>query len=295
MRATSNVAHRLRCRLIGDDDLPAVVALLTRGFPKRTPQYWSRALARLARRDDPVPYPRYGYLLENQGALVGVILLIFTTQRETGETCARCNICCWYVNPSYRCYASLLATAAVRHKDVTYINIWPAVHTWPVIEAQGFKRYCDGQILSVPALSRRVDDARVHIFDPHRDYGPALLESERNILATHVEYGCVALVVTQSDDVHPFVFLSRRIIGGVIFPTLQLVYCRNAQDFVRFAGPIGRFLLKRGALTVLLDANGSMPGLVGIYFANRAPKYFKGQQQPRIGDLAYSETVLFGP
>jgi hypothetical protein len=37
-----------------------------------------------------------------------------------------------------------------------------------------------------------------------------------------------------------------------------------------------------------------LPGLVGKYFPDRGyPKFFKGSERPRIGDLTYSELVLF--
>ena len=38
-------------------------------------------------------------------------------------------------------------------RDVTYINISPAPPTWPVVEAQGFRRFSEGQFFAVPALS----------------------------------------------------------------------------------------------------------------------------------------------
>ena len=44
----------------------------------------------------------------------------------------------------------------------------------------------------------------------------------------------------------------------------------------------------------MLDANGPIPGLVGRFFRDKMPKYFKGQQQPRLGDLAYTEIAVLG-
>jgi len=76
-------------------------------------------------------------------------------------------------------------------------------------------------------------------------------------------------------------------------PALQLIYCRDIRDFVRLAGPIGRAMVRRGKLLVCLDADSPLPGLVGKYFAGRgSPRYFKGAERPRIGDLTYSEIVL---
>lgn len=290
----NDTAQRIRCRLVADADLDALAELLTRGFPARSRGYWMRALDRLARRDAPADYPRFGYMLEQNGAPVGVILTIFWTRRVQGQTRTRCNISSWFVDPHCRGYASLLIAAAVRHKDVTYVNVSPAVHTWPVIEAQGFSRYCDGQMLSFPALGAWIAKARAREFDPRRAYGLALTDDERDILAAHREHGCLVYVVQEKHDAHPFVFLPRRIFRGLV-PTLQLVYCRDVSDFQRFAGPLGRALARRRHFSVLLDASGPLPGLAGKYFPNRGPKYFKGPERPRLGDLAFSEAVLFGP
>ena len=75
----------------------------------------------------------------------------------------------------------------------------------------------------------------------------------------------------------------------------QLIYCRQTSDFVRHAAAIGRYLLGRGHLLALCDANAPIPGLVGHYFAGKAPKFFKGPRAPRINDLSFTEAVIFGP
>ena len=52
--------------------------------------------------------------------------------------------------------------------------------------------------------------------------------------------------------------------------------------------------MRRGSLFVRLDAAGPLPGLVGKYIPDRGRRYFKGPERPRIGDLTFSEGVLFG-
>ena len=56
-----------------------------------------------------------------------------------GAAVPRCNLSSWYVEPSFRAYAPLLVSQALRHKHVTYLNVSPAPHTLPIIEAQGFR------------------------------------------------------------------------------------------------------------------------------------------------------------
>jgi len=76
-------------------------------------------------------------------------------------------------------------------------------------------------------------------------------------------------------------------------PFVYLAYCRQLDDFVRFAGPLGRFLAWRRFPLVVLDANGPIGRLIGWY-SDGFPKYFKGPDRPRLGDIAYSERVMFG-
>ena len=44
---------------------------------------------------------------------------------------------------------------------------------------------------------------------------------------------------------------------------------------------------------LLIDANGPIPGLAGKYFADKMPRFFRGPQRPRLGDLAYTEVAMF--
>jgi hypothetical protein len=85
----------------------------------------------------------------------------------------------------------------------------------------------------------------------------------------------------------------RRLIRKII-PCFQLAYCRDISDFVHFARPLGRYLALHGRPLVMMDANGPVEGMVGGYFEGVRPKYFKGPNPPRLGDLAYTETSLFG-
>ena len=50
----------------------------------------------------------------------------------------------------------------------------------------------------------------------------------------------------------------------------------------------------RGMPLVVIDANGPIPQLIGKFFCNRDPKYFKGPDCPRPGDIAYTEAALWG-
>lgn len=291
----------LRCRPILEGDLDAVIGLLRKGFADRSEVYWRRGLARHRDRELPTGYPIYGYLLEAGRQAVGVLLTLFTAVETERGPAVRCNVSSWYVEPAFRSQGTLLEAVATRRAEVVYLDVTPAPHTWPIMEARGFTRYCRGQMLACLALSRVRPGAVARIAAPG-DPLPELAPGDRQLLRDHVAYGCIGLVCTDPAGARPLVF-QRRTIGLVPnlktfgqIPCLQLVFTQAPEDLARFAGVAGR-ALRRVAWTPLavIDAAGPIPGLVGRYFEGRAPKYVRGPGGVGLGDLAYTELVLFGP
>jgi hypothetical protein len=282
-------AARLRVREIRKSDLGTIAALLHRGFPIRSIDYWLRGLERHANRTIPANYPTFGYCLDHDGAPVGVILLLFSEVRAGTETTIRCNVSSWYVEPSFRTFAPLMVRAATKDKCVTYFNITPAPHTWSTNEAQGFSVYCKGQVYGALALSRPARQAKVELFS--QDAADGLDDYETDLLRQHAAFGCLSLVVRDGAKAYPFVFQKHRVKG--ILPVYRLIYCREIDDIRRFAGNVGRFLARRGRLLVRFDASAPVPGIIGWYSEKRGRKYAKGPRPPRLGDLAFTEAVMF--
>jgi hypothetical protein len=288
---------KIRCREIRESDIDAVADLLTRGFVGRTRDYWMGGLRRQAAREVPSGYSRFGYMLDHDGAPVGVLLLLYSFRDASGEAAIHCNLSSWYVEPAYRNYAPMLTKIAQRHKHVTYLNISPATWTWPIIETQGFSSYCKGLFFSIPALSRAAAGTSVEIVLPDAKRIEGLSAAELELLTRHAGYGCLSLVCRASSGrASPFILQPMRIRRGWIAPpAMQLIYCRDVAEYAACAGVIGRLLLRRGKAAVIMDSNGKVPGLIGIYTEARGRKYFKGPNLPRLADLTDTEIVLYGP
>ena len=256
-----------------------------------------QGLLRQASRDVPDGYPRFGYMLDLDGRAVGVLLLLYTARSDGGAPAIQCNLSSWYVDPAFRNYAPMLTKIAQRHNEVTYLNISPATWTWPIIEAQGFSSYCSGLFFSLPVLSRTAPGMIVETVSPDTRVIDGLSDSEAELLARHARYGCLSLVCRTPDAAPiPFILLPMRIRRGWIAPpAMQLIYCRDIAEFVACAGSIGRTLLRLGKISVVLDANGPVAGLTGIFSRARGRKYFKGPHRPRLADLTDTELVLYGP
>ena len=286
----------IRCREIGAPDLDAIADLLASGFARRPRDWWMAGLKRQLAREVPEGFPRFGYMLEYEGRPVGTLLLIYAARDGDGGPSIRCNLSSWYVDPTYRAYAPMLTKVAQRHQHVTYVNISPEKWTWPTIEAQGFRAYCRGVLFSFPVLSRVTKGMRIEIVPRGVDAVDGLSEADIAILARHATYGCLGIVCRTDDGrALPFVLQTMRIKQRITRPAMQLIYCRDASDYVECAGAIGRFLLPRGVITIALDANGPIGGLVGYYRERANRKFFKGPQRPRLADLSDSELVIYGP
>ncbi len=284
-------ASRVRRREIRTTDIDRLTDLLTRGFRGPRRYDWVCTFNRLSEHPTPLGFPKYGYLLECEDRLVGVILQIYSAISHNGGMSIRCNDSSWYVEPAFRTYASLLISHGHKNEQVTYFNVTPGSHTWSNLEARGFVRYSSGSFAVFPLLSSGSNVARVIQVTAsecrEKDLGPA----ENELLVAHARYGCISVTCSLGNRTYPFVFAPRKKYG--IIPYVDLIYCRDLADFGRLAKPLGRFLARRGFFPVIVDANDKIRDLVGVYFPQRRPKYFKGPEQPRLGDLAYSEVAIF--
>jgi hypothetical protein len=295
-----NGAH-VRCREIGETDIDAVADLLTAGFSRRGRAYWRRGLERQKLRESPEGYPRFGYMLESDGKPVGALLTIYSRRQrpeakagENGDY-IQCNLSSWYVAQAYRNWAALLSSAAQKNRDVTFVNATPAPQTWPIIEAQGFRRYCAGLFVSLPALTLK-SAGRIECVTARTQSIDGLSADDCERLRRHAEYGCVSLVCRTPDGPLPFIFRSWRIRSGRLpVPATQLIWSRSLEDYKRCSGSIGRALLWRGIAFVLLNANGPVEGLTGHYTERRGQKFTRGPNPPSITDLCDNEFSLYGP
>jgi hypothetical protein len=280
----------LRVREIAEADREGVARLLAKGF-HRPVWYYSRALERLSRHPTPVGRSKYGFLMEADGVPVGAVLLIFSTIRSGANSHTRCNVTSWYVEPAYKNYAAIFTSRALRHKDVTYINISARPAARPVIKAQGFQSYSFGQYVAIPALHLGRTEGPVRICGIDTIPDVRFETTDMELLSAHAGYGCLSLWCMTADRAYPFVVLPR--VFKRLLPGAQLIYCRDIEDVVRFAGPLGRFLALRGMPVVSIDANGPVAGLIGRYIEGKSPRFFKGPAPPRLGDISYTQAAMF--
>lgn len=266
---------RVRCRPITESDLDRLAGLLTRGFPRSRPAYWKNGFARWTNVPAIEGVPRYGYVLDTGEAPVGVILLI--SSQRNGQVIS--NLSSWYVEPAWRTHSTLLISLATKLKHVTYLNASPAPHTWKTLQAQGFTPYNFGRsaVFALPGRGR--------VSDVIPDDMP-----EAQLLRDHRAMGLVSLVVEKDGIVSPFVLKPRRLDTPPV-PVMDVMFTRSPEDFHTCAPALARHVLPQGRMGFLID--GDQAG-IAHYVEGKEPRWFKGPRRPTLGDLAYTEKVVFG-
>ena len=271
--------QRVRCRQIAECDLSVLADLLARGFPRSNRAFWIQGLARLEGLEPVEGMPRFGYVLESEQGLVGVLLLI-SSRRGDGRIVA--NLSSWFVEPAWRTHSTLLVSMATRLRHVTYLNASPAPHTWRTLKAQGFHPFNVGRSAAFPVFGFGGGKVSETIPDDL---------PERDMLLAHRAMGCISLICEKNGVVSPFIFKPRRLDRPPV-RMMELIYCRSTAEFQRCGAALGRHILKRGALGFLVD--GRVEGMFSHYVAGKEPRFYKGPEAPPLNDLAFTEKVILG-
>jgi hypothetical protein len=283
----------MKIRVIGQDDRDAVVALLCEGFQRRDRAYWVRALHHLDQRPEVAGYPKYGFLIEDQGAVQGVLLILTADLGAGFAGGLRSNLSSWYVREPWRKYATFMLRAALKVQGGCYTDLSPAPQVVQINAALGFRPYTGGSIL-LDARSAFRGGGTVAFWDGVAETGlSAGLDSTLKAVARrHIGYGCTALVL--SGPAGPEVALYRIKKLKRVIPAARFVYGDPAL-LIDSAGAVMRALLGRGVPLAQIDAPLGFSPAAGSLMPTRDLRYATGGVPPLAGDLLETEIAVFGP
>jgi hypothetical protein len=279
----------MRIRPIVPEDRTAVVELLVEGFSTRSSSYWLAAFDYLKNQSAPAGQLQFGSVMEQDKQLVGVLLVIWTPTNLLPQGHMRANLSSWYVKPEYRSLAAMLIAKVSRSAAVTFTNVSAAPNTIEICLALGFKRYTSGQSVCLPLLAYDRSANIVSRFEAGRS---GLRPAQDEIASKHVAMGCLAFVGQYEGEKCLFLFVRRKVKNWI--PAAQLIFCESMASFMACARPLGWALAKHGLFLTICDANERLKEIPSVYFDAKVPKYFKGPDIPRTGDLTFTEIPVFG-
>lgn len=288
----------MKIRLIAKEDFDAVLLLLCEGFPRRDRAYWVRALSHLSRRPEVPGHPQYGFLIEDQGAVQGVMLVLTADLGETLTGGFRSNLSSWYVRAPWRKFATFMLRAALKAPGVCYTDLSPAPQVVQINAALGFAPYTGGSILLDARSAMGAGGAQVTHWDGRSETGLAagLNPVLQDVARRHITYGCAALLVAHADKVDLALYRIKRL--KRVIPAARFVF-GDPEGLVASAGAVMRALLGRGILLAQIDAPIGMQPAAGRLMPSRDLRYVTGVstgvQAPLAGDLLETEIAIFGP
>ncbi len=266
-------------------DLTVIPGLLSEGFPSTGPAFWDKALDVLSRRSPVEGMPRYGIVMEKDGDLLGVLLMVSHRRAET----TFCNLSSWYVRASHRGYAPFMFGHSLTAKDVTFLDCSPTPTVVPIVEKFGFRPYTGGSLLLDPRVALR-PGRRVS-----RLTGKALAQCrcpDAVRIEENMSYGCQGFV---AHDAHgapvPILYQVARLKRHI--PVARFVY-GAPETILAHAGSIVRHLLARSIPLALLDWPKQLEPPFGRALPRYGVRYKRGETAPALGDLLDTEYALFG-
>lgn len=275
----------MKIRQITPNDLSALAKLLTEGFPSSEIDYWRQALCRLSERPRVGDLPQYGLVLETDGALEGVMLMISSRI----EDAIFCNLSSWYIREPSRKYAALLFQRSLKFKDVTFTDCSPIPAILPIIETFGFKPYTGGTVtLDLRHAARSSPPVKPLDAKALERIDPSLRATVEELLS----YGCEGfLAKDQSKNPVPLLFRTRKV--KRVFPVARFVY-GDPSDIVNHTGAIMRVLLRRGIPVAFIDWPENTPARLGKLLPRYGVRYSRGSASMDVGNLSQTEVGIFG-
>ena len=151
---------------IRDDDLPAFCLFLTEHLSsQRTPEQWALAFCQnwgVAKRNN-------GFLIRDQGRIVGGIGAIYAERLIRGRPERFCNITSWCVLEAYRAQSMRLAMAVVAQPGFHFTDLTPTEVVSKTLQFLKFKPMNERHVVwpNVPWPFARLGGTRV-VADPDR-------------------------------------------------------------------------------------------------------------------------------
>jgi hypothetical protein len=275
-------------REISFEALDTTLPILSRGFPGMRRGGWSAAIDRLRRFGVSGPKTRAGYVLEQKGRDVGVILTI-PSSRPDDPARPIVNLSSWYVDPEYRWRAPHMLQSVTASDTTLYTDLTATPSVRTMIERFGFRGWTEGTLVFVlPQFA--LGFAKGSQMMPLRDLpSNAFSEPMHRMLEQHAALDCVVGGLWDGEALHPVVF-SRKNYRGI--RAARLIFADDRATLFAHLPAISRFLLREKFLLLAVNAD-YRERIAGSIFTHRsAPAFYKGAQAPAPCDLAFSEFVF---
>ena len=288
LASSSPAVPKARVRPAGQGDVEAICDLIARHFGKRIRRdEWRR----LFDYRWGAGAPDHGWVLDQEGHIVGYLGAIYAEREIDGQVERICNLTSMCVDATHRAMAPFLIMAAVRRGDCTVTGLSARPSVFRILERAGFAPLDPGKLV-VPPLFNLFGLARGRPsfeWDPDR-MRPELDGTALRILDDHLSYGCQCLLA-RYDDRRCLLVVKRRILR--ILPVSEILFATD-RDFMteHIEAVTWAIIVRQRTLAVMADRRLYGNGAPAAIFL-KSPSLFRSRRlEAHQIDNLYSELVL---
>ena len=266
-------------------DLPAVAQFLHDHLARaRSPAEWLTALQTHWQGE----VPNHGYMLREEGKVVGTICALYAQRVIQGQTLSTCNITSWCVLDSHRAQSMKLAMAVVKQAGYHFTDFSPTATVGGVLRFLKFKPLPEAQavVFSVPSLglgSQLLSDAK--------DIEAALSGDALQIYRDHQRFPWLRHVLLGSPAGWCHVIFKTMQFKGL--PAVKLLYLSAPPLFRRHLGRWCSHMLGQGIATTHVECRflPDRPWHSAVRTGFNAKVYLSDSLGDDDIDYLYSETM----
>ena len=250
----------------------------------RSPAQWQQALSTnwLPER------PNFGFVLLDDGRIVGGIGALYAKRRIRGQIESVCNVTSWCVLDAYRKESMRLAIALLSQPGFTYTDFSPTKVVGGTLRFLKFQPIDERQTVCLN-LPRPAGGMRV-LSDPAA-ITSALGDQDRADFEAHIGFPWLRQIAVGNEDDWCHVIYKRGHFKGL--PSARILHVGNPEVFTSGFAAVARHLLMRGMVSTHVETR----RLRGSVWPSKVRSGFNAKlfRSDRLGeddiDYLYSETV----
>ncbi len=265
--------------------LPEFAVFLEANMPvSRTAQDWISGL----QENWCASRPNYGFLMRDEGKVVGGIGAYYADRIIRGQKECFCNITSWCVLDSHRKYSMQLAMNVAAQQGYHFTDFSPTKVVAGTLQFFKFKPM-DEAVVVIPNLPLPSLSGRLHT-EP-RDIESSLSGQMLAIWKDHAKFPWLQHVIVGQAGDWCHVIYKRGEFKRL--PCANVIYISDGAVFNRYLNRLSRHFFWQGMMTAHIERRflAEVPGLAVIRTGFNAKQFLSSSLEPSDIDYLYSETV----
>ena len=244
----TDLQTRLEAKPITDADIPAVAEFLHRCMSSRMPAAkWRQVMTAPWE----VEQPNHGYLLHENGRIVGAFVALYSERLIDDRPRRICNLGVWCVAEEHRAHGLRLVRALLRQRGYTFTDLSPSAAVVSLNTRLGFAPL-DTSTSVVPNVPWPKRSSGVRILDSPIEIDQLLSGPELTIYRDHLATAVHHVLLVKGEQRCYVVYRRERRRGLNRFA--WIVYVSNPATFRECAAHFHRYLLlRRGIVATLAE------------------------------------------